>query len=253
MNIIVIDDEPKVRKGLTNILRSRYKRNIAIVSFPNGIDALHFLKENPADIIITDIKMPKMNGLEMIEKLRKENFEVEFIILSGYSYFEYAQKAIELKVRKYLTKPTNTKELFKTIDEIKLELDEKIEDEYEEKADEGQPSNLIVLKSIEFIENNYNRKLSLKQISEELYVSPNYLSRLFKKEMGVNLFDYIQMFRLEKSKELLDDLSFKVFEIAKLVGYSDNKYFGNLFKKTFDCTPLEYRNRGNRKFNSDRM
>lgn len=241
MNIIIIDDEPKVRNGLIKILKNKYKDEVDLNSFSNGIEALEYLKKNPADIIITDIKMPRMNGLEMVEKLRNENYEAEIIILSGYSYFQYAQKAIELKVRKYLTKPTNTKELFETIDTIKEELNFVIEKE--NSIIEENPSNLIVSKAIEFIESNFEKKLSLKDIAEELYVSPNYLSRLFKKEMNINLFDYIQAYRLEKSKELLDDISLKVFEIAKIVGYSDTKYFSGIFKKTFGCTPLEYRNR----------
>lgn len=241
MRIMIIDDEPKIRNGLFKIIHKNYDDFVDIVSFSNAILALEYLESKPVDLIICDIKMPRMNGLEMIEKLRKENISAEIIILSGYSSFEYAQKAIELKVRKYMTKPTDIKILFKEIDDIIVELELEIDDE--ENVANKLSSNLIVSKCIEFIENNYSEKLTLKFISEELYVSPNYLCRLFKKEMNINLFDYIHKFRMEKAKVLLDDLSYKIFEIATIVGYSDTKYFSSLFKKMYNCTPIEYRNR----------
>ena len=240
INMVVIDDEPKVRNGLNRVFKGRYNEEIEIVPFASAIEALEYLDINPVDIIITDIKMPKMNGLDMIEKIREKNNEVEIIILSGYSNFEYAQKAIELNVKKYLTKPTNTRELFSIVDSIKKELDLVIE---ELDFIESSHPNLIISIAIEYLENNYNKKLSLKEISEELFVSPNYLSRLFKKEMDINLFDYLQQYRLEKSKELLNNLNYKVYEISEMVGYGDTKYFSNIFKKAFGLTPIEYRNR----------
>ena len=241
INMIIIDDEPKVRSGLERVFKSRYDKELEINTFSTALEALEYLKTNPADIIITDIKMPKMNGLDMIGKIREENNDVEIIILSGYSYFEYAQKAIELNVRKYLTKPTNTRELFSIVDSIKNELDIIIEDEFD--FIDHSPSNLIIFKAIEYLENNYSKKISLKEISEELFVSPNYLSRLFKREMDINLFDYLQKIRLEEAKKLLDNLNYKVYEISEMVGYGDTKYFSNIFKKIHGYTPMEYRNR----------
>lgn len=240
INMVVIDDEPKVRNGLNRVFKGRYNDEIDILTFANAIEALEYLDTNPVDIIITDIKMPKISGLDMIEKIREKNNEVEIIILSGYSNFEYAQKAIELNVKKYLTKPTNTRELFSIVDSIKKELDSKIEELY---FIESSHPNLIISRAIEYLENNYSKKLSLKEISEELFVSPNYLSRLFKKEMDINLFDYLQEYRLEKAKELLNNLNYKVYEISEMVGYGDTKYFSNIFKKAFNITPIEYRNR----------
>lgn len=235
MDLIIIDDEPKVRNGLNKIIKNKYGDYMNVETFTNGVQGLEYLETNPVDIIISDIKMPKMNGLDMIEKLREENNSSEIIILSGYSSFEYAQKAIDLRVRKYMTKPTDISALFNEIDSIKEELDNTKNDK--------QTSNLIVNSCIKYIEENYGNKLTLKIISEAIFVSPNYLCRLFKKEMDINLFDYIQNFRLEKAKILLDDVSYKVFEVSDMVGYTDNKYFSNLFKKTFGMTPLEYRNR----------
>ena len=239
MNLIIIDDEPKARNGLAKLLGSNANWKVLRV-FEHAIDAIKFLYENPVDVMITDIRMPEISGLELIQQARQIDRELQIIIISGYSDFSYAQKAIELGVRRYLTKPTRTKELISILTAIEKELDEKI------KAETENPnmiaSNLIVAKAIEYIEKNYSDKITLKAMADELYISPNYLCRLFKHHTNKNLMEYITAHRMNKAKEYLKDIQYKVSEVAKMVGYTDTKYFSSTFKKTFKMTPLEYRN-----------
>lgn len=242
MNIIIVDDEPKIRNGLLKLLSSHEGWNVTGV-FEEAKTALRFLDEHEADIMITDIKMPEISGLELIEHIRSKNAGMSIIILSGYGTFSYAQKAIELGVIRYLTKPTDPKELVTVIENI----EEKMIKELESEADTIKPkvSNLIVLKAIQYIERNYKNKIALKSMAEELYITPNYLCELFKKHTGKNLSQYISEFRAHKSKKYLAQIEYRVSEIADLVGFSDAKYFSSTFKKLYGVTPLEYRNKKN--------
>lgn len=240
MVIAIVDDEPKVRKGLKQVIQDRYLSEMEVVDFADAWKALEYLTLHPVELIICDIKMPELNGLEMLKLFRKENQETQIMILSGFTNFEYAQQAIELGVRKYLTKPTNMKELFALIDQIHYEWNEKWEKEYSKSAG----TNLVIKSCVAFLQANYREKLTLQMISKALYISPNYLCRLFKREMHQTLFEYLQDYRLEISKKYLKDIRYKVFEVAEMVGYSDAKYFSSQFKKKYGITPVQYRNKG---------
>ena len=183
MDIVIIDDEPKIRKGLQHILDKQLAWNVTGV-FENGLDALEYLEEHVVDVIVTDIKMPEMNGLEMIARLREKNMRASVIILSGYSNFNFAQQAIELGVFRYMLKPTNPKELLQVLEKIEKERQSVQDKTSEKKVTVG---NLLIKKAVEYIEHNYSFKISVKEIASHLYVSPNYLSNLFKQHMQDNI------------------------------------------------------------------
>jgi YesN/AraC family two-component response regulator len=92
------------------------------------------------------------------------------------------------------------------------------------------------------VERNYKNKIALRSMSEELFITPNYLCELFKKHTGKNLSQYISEYRAHKAKKYLTQLEYKVSEVADLVGFGDAKYFSSTFKKLYGITPLEYRN-----------
>ncbi len=242
MNIVIVDDEPKIRNGLNKLLDARENWNV-VGAFEDAKSALKFLYEQEVDVIITDIKMPEVSGLELISQIREKNKDVCIIILSGYSNFSFAQKAIQLGVTRYMTKPTNPKELISVLRTIENERKlGKEEDRKEDKKEEFEVSNLLVLKAMEYIEMNYSKKIALKDIAAELFISPNYLCDLFKRHMGKNLSEYIIEYRMQKAKKLLGQLEYKISDIADIIGFGDAKYFSSTFKKMYGVTPLEYRN-----------
>ncbi len=245
MNIIIVDDEPKIRKGLGRLLGLHESWVVAGV-FEEAQSALGFLYENEVDVIITDIQMPGMQGLDMVHKIREVNREIPVIIISGYSRFDYAQRAIELGVRKYITKPTSPEEITQTLEQIEQELSVRTEALRRTVAPpEGTApvQNLLILRAIEFIERNYPGKLTLKDAANALYISPNYLSELFKKTTGQNFSDYLNDVRMERSRLYLADVSRKIGDISELVGFSDARYFSSAFRKKYGMTPLDYRNK----------
>ncbi|MCI7737900.1 MAG: response regulator [Lachnospiraceae bacterium] len=241
MDLVIIDDEPKIRNGLSHMLARHIAWNV-VATFEDAISALEYLDDHHVDVIITDIKMPEMNGLEMIARLREKNLETYVIIISGYGNFQFAQQAIELGVFRYMLKPTNPRELIQVLEKVE-ELRQKKEDDLtEEKVEVG---NLLVMKAVEYIEKNYACKISVKDIASHLYVTPNYLSNLFKQHTGENISTYITDYRLKKSRDYLKRPEYSIAEIAELIGIGNARYFSNIFKKKYGQTPSEYRNKMN--------
>lgn len=241
MDIVIIDDEPKIRNGLHHMLARQLAWNVTGV-FDNALSALEYLEQHHVDVIITDIKMPEMNGLEMIARLREKNMGAYVIILSGYSDFRFAQQAIELGVFRYMVKPTNPRELLQILEQVEKKRQKTEISQPEEKVEVG---NLLVKKAVEYIEENYAGKISLKDIASHLYVTPNYLSNLFKQHTGKTMSSYITDYRLKRAEEYLKRPEYSITDIAELVGIENARYFSNIFKKKYGQTPSEYRNRRN--------
>ena len=238
MKILIIDDEPKIRNGLSNLLTRREGWEVA-GAYENAADALKYLAVNQVDVMITDIKMPEISGLELIARIRERDKKTAIIIFSGYSNFQFAQRAIELGVSRYLTKPTNPRELICVLEETEKKLGGKQEKE----KDSGKIPNLFVQKAADYIKLNYSEKISIKEIADQLYLSPNYLSELFKKHTGKTISEYLTDYRLEKACQLLDHAEYRVGDVSGMVGIHDGRYFSNMFKKKYGMTPTEYRNR----------
>lgn len=238
MKILIIDDEPKIRNGLSNLLTRREGWEVA-GAYENAADALKYLAVNQVDVMITDIKMPEISGLELIARIRERDKKTAIIILSGYSNFQFAQRAIELGVSRYLTKPTNPRELICVLEETEKKLGGKQEKE----EDSGKIPNLFVQKAADYIKLNYSEKISIKEIADQLYLSTNYLSELFKKHTGKTISEYLTEYRLEKACQLLDHAEYRVGDVSGMVGIHDGRYFSNMFKKKYGMTPTEYRNR----------
>lgn len=110
-----------------------------------------------------------------------------------------------------------------------------------DKIKEVSKKNVVITLAVEYIIKNYNKDISLEVVSKELYISTGYLSLLFKQEMKVNFIDFISNYRIEKAKELLKDNSLKNYQVARQVGFNDEKYFSQLFKKHTGITPTQYR------------
>lgn len=238
MKIIIIDDEPKIRKGLGKILNMHPGWTV-LDTFTEGESAIRFLAENHVDVVITDIHMPGMTGLDMIARIKESSKKLSFVILSGYGRFEYAQRAIDLGVKKFLMKPTSPEEVTQALEQIESELTDRAPSTLAQKP----TNNLVIMRAKEYIDLNYRKKFTLTDMANALYISPNYLSDLFKKHTGMKFSDYLLEVRMEKSKEYLMDIHYKVGDISALVGFSDARYFSSTFRKRYGMSPLEFRNR----------
>ena len=245
MKIMIVDDEPKIRRGMKTLLEEQDGFEVVGI-YDNAMSSLSDLDEKQPNVLITDIKMPEYSGLDLIEKIREKDKNLYIIILSGYGSFKYAQRAIRSGVYRYLTKPTNPRELISVLREIELKIEgvNRTVSKSEEK-ESVEVGNLLIRKALDYIEIHYAEKIGLKTLSDALYISPNYFSDLFRRHMKVKFSDFLIEYRLKKACILLKKPEYKVSEIAEMVGFRDSTYFSTVFKKTYNLTPLEYKNTKN--------
>lgn len=239
--MVIVDDEKLVIEGIKAIIK-RIGANVEVEgSAQDGMQARRVIKNLRPDIVITDIRIPYIDGLSLIEECKEYCPETTFIIISGFQEFEYARKAIRLDVLDYLTKPV-------TIDKLKsvLELAEKKKPPEEEPIKENEEmirpesGHKAIDQIVEYIEKNYNKDIGLTELSERVGMNPAYLSVLFKETLGKTYIKYLTGIRVEKACKFLADGN-KVAAVASMVGISDVHYFGEIFKKYTGKTPREYR------------
>lgn len=243
--VVIIDDEELIRIGMTKLIEESGRNYRVIGAFSNGKEALNTLMNADIDVVITDIRMPEMDGLELIKVVRDMNIDVSFIILSGYSDFEYARTALRYDVKDYILKPIDQNELFACIDKIDCGNDE--DTQLDNELGKGNKRVVDMVKQI--IETEYDKNINLTEIANRVYLNPKYLSRMFKKETGLNIIDYLLHVRINMAKQLLrENLDFKVYEVANMVGYTDSVFFNKLFKKLVGMTPKEYKDQINKKW-----
>lgn len=257
---IIAEDEKILRKGL--ILTTDWNSlGCEIVGeAENGKQALDiFIKEKP-DLLITDIRMPVMDGLELIEKA-KEYMDAEFIIMSGYNDFSYAKKAIHLGVSEYILKPLDEDEFIDAIIHVKKKLQKKKlsamtntetidtnekqqpTDSMEYFISQNQSKNRYICEAIKYIQKHYDQDIALKDICKSLLISESYLTKLFKEHLNYSFIDYLTHCRIYRACELLIKPDIKIYSVAEQVGYKDQRYFSVIFKKITGLTPKEYQNK----------
>ena len=263
--VLVVEDESIVRRDIVLTTPWEELGCVCIGGAEDAKQALEIIKEQKPDIIITDIRMPGMTGLELIEiiaelyAMSEESRTCECIVLSGYSDFEYARQAMRNGVMEYLVKPVDDEELSQAILRARKRIEsQKTADTLTKKLSEENESMIMLFKeynlgeqkganaryvsqAIELITARYVGGITIEEAAEQLNISSSYLSRLFKQETGYTFVDYLTYYRIKIAVDLLKNPAVKVYEVADLVGYSDARYFSQIFRKITGVTPKEFR------------
>lgn len=255
--VLIVEDEDIIRKGLTFMVDWLKVNCVVVGEATDGVEGLSKIEELHPDIVITDVRMPFKDGLQMLEESIFE-YDYEAIIISGYSEFEYAKKAITLGVNEYLLKPIDFKHLYKIInkltDKIKFETEvrERLNsvdnmDIYYEVLDiryydSNENKTKYVAGILDYIKENYSKKISLSDLSKKYNFSSSYLNSKFKEETSYTFNDFLNRYRILQSVVLLKRGKLMVYEIAEMVGFQDYKYFFQVFKKYIGCSPTKFIN-----------
>jgi two-component system response regulator YesN len=243
LKIMIVDDEEIIRLGIAKIL-NKSELSVQIVGlFANGHEAymeMNRLQSRELDVLITDIKMPKMDGLKLIEKAKGHFPDLNVIVISGFNEFEYARQAIKFGVTDYLLKPLDKYDLFQALTQISRSLDNDVSEV--DLTKEEEPKHYVVDRIKLILDKEFDKTFDLDRIAERVELSPSYVSKLFRQETGLTITDYLISVRLDKAKQFLIDYpQLKNYEISSMLGYSDPVYFNKLFKKMVGFTPKEYK------------
>lgn len=248
IKVLVVDDEEVVRRGI--VMETDWKKLdcVVIAEAENGVEGLEAARKYHPDLIICDIRMPKMTGIEMMQTLREEGNQAFVIFLTAYSDFAYTRSAIKLSAVDYLLKPFEDGELEKAVWEMKNKntkksSEEDKEEDYLLKLPKGDKSKYVA-EALAFIDEHLgDADLSVGMITEHLGLSEGHLSHIFKKETSYTINAYITRYRIRYAMKLLQDCRVKVYEVAEQVGYRDITYFSTVFKKIVGVNPSEFQDR----------
>lgn len=250
--ILVVDDEVLVRKGIVMETDWNALGCAVVAEASNGLEGIEAVRKYNPDMIICDIRMPKMDGIEMLTKLREEGYQSYVVFLTAYSDFSYAQKAVRLSASDYLLKPYEDGELEDTVLAIKKKLESEREkgslaleqDVLSHSFIKRGDKSKYVMEALGYIAEHYgDSDISIKVVAENLGLSESHLSHIFKKETDYTVNSYITRYRIQSAMKLLKNCRYKVYEVADMVGYRDITYFSTIFKRITGVNPSEYQDR----------
>ncbi len=243
-SVLLVEDEQWVRKGLRRKIDSLGLGFEVAAEARDGIEALQMMEDSSPDLLVTDICMPAMDGMELIRSAFFAYPGMAAIIVSGHGDFEYARKAIKYEVKEFLLKPISDVALAEALASVRIKLDAQAEDALRELPSGGLLSNQEeIAQTLElYIRENFRRDIRLKEISEKLGVTTDYLSKAFKKRSGETPLKQIIKLRMNEAKQLLaSNPGLDVRTVGELVGYEDQFYFSRMFKIHVGLYPSEYR------------
>jgi YesN/AraC family two-component response regulator len=239
--VLLVDDERYVRKTLAWTITKLNLPLKIVHECTNGLEALDWVKEHDADLIMTDIRMPVMDGLTLIKALRSQNTDVDIIVISVHDEFQFVQQALRSGVVDYLQKPIEETELRECLKGwLERQSQQTVEKESLIKLEPELPSSTIE-QVLDYIKRTPLGEISLKDAASSVHMNPSYLSQLFKQQTHKKFVDYITELKIEEGKRLLKQTSLRMSEIAERLGYQDLAYFSNTFKKITGRAPSDFR------------
>ncbi|OHD79681.1 MAG: hypothetical protein A3J97_04370 [Spirochaetes bacterium RIFOXYC1_FULL_54_7] len=244
--ILVVEDESAIRENIVKKLKEAHAGFEVVAEAHNGAAALEKLKSTAVDLLVTDIRMSVMDGLELVESVYYHYPEMKMMIISGYNEFEYARQALHFGVSEFLLKPVNSSELRNALCHIHDRLSEDNVEAYAylNGIPEKEARVQLAESAAEYYRSNYLKHPSLEQVAERLRVSPAYLGRAFKDQFQVSPSKYLFDLIMNQAKKILKERpDLMVKEISSLLGYDDQCYFSRAFKKITGLSPLEYKER----------
>ena len=236
LQVVLVDDEIMIREGFKRLFDWAAHDCEVVGEAADGMEALAQIDHLQPDIVIMDINIPIINGLKVIQTSRMKYPDMAFIIVSGYDDFSYCREALRMRITDYILKPVNYEEFGSCIDRLKIALYEKRKTEEQDAQEERTITGII-----RYLQEHLDKEIRLNILANEFHLSSQYISQLFKSEIGVNFLAYLTSIRMERAKKLLLATSLSIGEISEKCGYADYRVFTKAFKKEEGSTPSQYR------------
>lgn len=240
--ILIADDEVEIRNGIARYFPwNELGFNIAALC-SDGEEALERINAMHIDIVLTDIVMQKMGGLELAQYIHQNKLPILVYVLSGFPEFSYAQQAIKFGVKQFIVKPTKYQELYAVFSSLKSELDaSRLPVESLKELDKDRSYYAGLIRAIkQFLQENLDQA-TLERAAQHVHMNSAYLSSIFRLTTGICFSDYLQKLRMQKATEMLRNPTSTIVDISQAVGYTSSNNFTRAFKGVYGLTPSEYR------------
>jgi len=246
MTILLVDDEKQVLDGMLRGVDFSSLAVDMIYTARSGEEARDIIRAKKIDILVTDIEMADMSGLDLLQWVREQGYPILAIYCTAFRNFDYAKKALQLQAFDYFLKPVSYSELTEKLRNAIASLSGQSlspvsADTVSEETPSPRHNRSTIKKVLAYIDEHIGEELTRADLAGLVYMNPDYLGTIFKEEMGVSITIYIQDKRLSLAKELLLTTDWPISKIAETVGYDNTSYFSKLFRQKTGLQPSEYR------------
>lgn len=254
LKVLLVDDEAPILNNLNRVLPWQEMGMVVVGMARSGTEALRIAEEKQPDLVLSDIRMPVMDGLTFISKLREMGLDSEVLLLSGYQEFDYAREAIRLGVKEYICKPIHYEELGNKCREIGAKIRSKkykdklynsipmfqdmsgVDDDSAKKT----PDQLMNL-AAQYITEHLSSDIGIEEVANKMGISSSYFCLLFKNRFAMTFVEYVTLQRIEAAKFMLANSDKSITTIGSGVGYQERRYFTKVFQKQTGMSPKEFR------------
>lgn len=213
LRVLLVDDEIMIREGFKRLFDWEEHDCEIVGEASDGMEALAQIETLQLDIVIMDINIPIMNGLKVIQMSRIRYPDMAFVIVSGYDDFSYCREALRMQITDYILKPVNYEEFGTCIDNLKIARFQK-----QSSGNKNQQEERTINGITRYLQEHLKEEISLSVLAEKFHLNAQYISQLFKNEIGVNFLTYLTTIRMEKAKKLLISTSLSIAEISDRAG-----------------------------------
>lgn len=241
MTVLIVDDESYMIEYIKTLVDWDSYGFDRVLTAAGGSLARDLLNQFQPELLVTDIRMPKISGLDLSELIDEKGYPTKVIIISGYSDFEYAKQAMRYGVSEYLVKPVLKDDFAETLERLLEKYFTADAEAVPEKTEVLQDKKDVVEYVKKYICENVDRDLSLEALGAVVHLHPSYLSKIFKEVSDVNLSGYVTDVKMQKAAELLVQSDQKVQDVMQYLGYQKSQHFSKLFKERYGMTPNRYR------------
>ncbi|KWX74978.1 AraC family transcriptional regulator [Paenibacillus riograndensis] len=253
LKVLLVDDEAPILGNLRRVLPWQEMGMEIYGMARSGMEALRIAEEQAPDLVLCDIRMPVMDGLTFVGKLREMGLDSEVLLLSGYQEFDYAREAIRLGVKEYICKPIHYEELGNKVREIGTRIRSK---QYKDKLYNSIPlfqeltpaedsakktPDQLMNQAAQYISERLSFDLGIEEVAHKIGISSSYFCLLFKNRFAMTFVEYVTLQRMEAAKFMLASSDKSIAAISTGVGYQERRYFTKVFQKQTGMTPKEYR------------
>jgi two-component system response regulator YesN len=251
--VLLVEDEEIIRRGIRLSVPWEESGCCVVGEAGDGEEGRRMIEELKPDIVITDINMPIMDGLTMLAQTKLQ-YDYAAILLTGYSEFEYAREAIRMGVSSYVLKPLNMDDMKAALEQAVLESDNiyylRQRNEKTEELEnislikrEKEYSDPVVEQVLDYISANYQNKITLSDLEQQLHYSERHINQQFRRAMGTTVIEYLNRYRIQKALGILKERNTPLSEVGYECGIGEYKYFNYVFKKYIGCSAKEYQSR----------